>query len=46
MLQGRRRATGTHPRYFPLNHQELSFKPKPFVPPVPASPTDGRDYTY
>ncbi|WP_224766112.1 molybdopterin cofactor-binding domain-containing protein [Nocardioides campestrisoli] len=35
------RATGTMPTDFPINHQTLSFEPKPTVPPVPASPTDG-----
>ncbi|PUA79741.1 molybdopterin cofactor-binding domain-containing protein [Nocardioides currus] len=35
------RATGTVPTYFPINHKELSFKPKPVVPPIPQSPTNG-----
>ncbi|GID90733.1 molybdopterin cofactor-binding domain-containing protein [Amorphoplanes digitatis] len=35
------RATGTLPTRFPINHGTLSFVPKPTVPPVPASPTDG-----
>ncbi|WP_239456505.1 molybdopterin cofactor-binding domain-containing protein [Nocardioides solisilvae] len=35
------RATGTMPTDFPINHDTLSFEPKPAVPPVPASPTDG-----
>jgi isoquinoline 1-oxidoreductase beta subunit len=35
------RATGTMPTSFPINHGTLSFEPKPTVPPVPASPTDG-----
>ncbi|MFD7078177.1 molybdopterin cofactor-binding domain-containing protein [Nocardioides sp. NPDC059952] len=35
------RATGTMPTDFPINHGTLSFEPKPSVPPVPASPTDG-----
>lgn len=35
------RATGTMPTDFPINHGTLSFEPKPTVPPVPASPTDG-----
>ncbi|MFI9292012.1 molybdopterin cofactor-binding domain-containing protein [Streptomyces gardneri] len=40
------RATGTMPTVFPLNHAEpLGFTPLPTVPPVPASPTDGRDRT-
>ncbi|MEU7469495.1 molybdopterin cofactor-binding domain-containing protein [Streptomyces sp. NPDC044984] len=38
------RATGTMPRVFPINHGTLSFEPKPTVPPVPASPTDGLDH--
>ncbi|RLL70047.1 xanthine dehydrogenase family protein molybdopterin-binding subunit [Streptomyces sp. Z26] len=37
------RATGTMPTSFPINHGTLSFEPKPTVPPVPASPTDGLD---
>ncbi|HEU5471225.1 MAG TPA: molybdopterin cofactor-binding domain-containing protein [Actinophytocola sp.] len=36
------RATGTMPTRFPINHGTLSFEPKPTVPPVPQSPTDGR----
>ncbi|WP_426362347.1 molybdopterin cofactor-binding domain-containing protein [Streptomyces sp. E-08] len=40
------RATGTMPTVFPVNHAEpLAFTPLPTVPPVPASPTDGRDRT-
>jgi isoquinoline 1-oxidoreductase beta subunit len=35
------RATGTMPTSFPINHGTLSFVPKPTVPPIPASPTDG-----
>ncbi|TCO54223.1 molybdopterin cofactor-binding domain-containing protein [Actinocrispum wychmicini] len=35
------RATGTMPTSFPINHGTLSFDPKPTVPPVPPSPTDG-----
>ena len=35
------RATGTMPTSFPINHGTLSFTPKPTVPPIPASPTDG-----
>ncbi|MBB3665662.1 isoquinoline 1-oxidoreductase beta subunit [Prauserella sediminis] len=40
------RATGTMPTEFPINHQTLSFDPKPYTPPVPQSPTDGLDHTY
>ena len=39
------RATGTMPTEFPINHATLSFEPKPFVPPVPQSPTDGLELT-
>ncbi|KAA1418188.1 xanthine dehydrogenase family protein molybdopterin-binding subunit [Mumia zhuanghuii] len=35
------RATGTMPTTFPINHGVLSFEPKPTVPPIPQSPTDG-----
>jgi isoquinoline 1-oxidoreductase beta subunit len=35
------RATGSMPTTFPINHGTLSFEPKPTVPPVPESPTDG-----
>lgn len=35
------RATGTMPTSFPINHGTLSFTPKPTVPPIPPSPTDG-----
>ncbi|WP_406021565.1 molybdopterin-dependent oxidoreductase [Nocardioides sp. NBC_00850] len=38
------RATGTMPTDFPINHDTLAFEPKPTVPPVPASPTDGLDH--
>lgn len=38
------RATGTLPTSFPINHATLSFTPKPTVPPIPASPTDGLDH--
>ncbi|MFG3320789.1 molybdopterin cofactor-binding domain-containing protein [Streptomyces sp. NPDC048171] len=38
------RATGTMPTVFPINHGTLSFAPKPTVPPIPASPTDGLDH--
>lgn len=37
------RANGTMPTEFPINHQQLSFEPKSFVPPIPASPTNGLD---
>ncbi|QHA08984.1 molybdopterin-dependent oxidoreductase [Streptomyces broussonetiae] len=40
------RATGTLPTSFPINHGTLSFTPKPTVPPVPQSPTDGLDHAY
>lgn len=35
------RATGTMPTSFPINHGTLSFTPKPTIPPIPASPTNG-----
>lgn len=35
------RATGAMPTRFPINHGTLSFTPKPTIPPIPASPTDG-----
>lgn len=39
------RATGTMPTEFPINHQTpLHFEVKPFSPPVPPSPTNGRDF--
>ncbi|MBM7516163.1 molybdopterin cofactor-binding domain-containing protein [Nocardioides nitrophenolicus] len=39
------RATGTMPTEFPINfHAPLHFEPKPFVPSVPESPTNGLDY--
>lgn len=38
------RATGTMPTTFPINHGTLSFVPKPTVPPIPQSPTDGLDH--
>ncbi|MEV0597789.1 molybdopterin cofactor-binding domain-containing protein [Streptomyces sp. NPDC050315] len=38
------RATGTMPTSFPINHSTLSFDPKPTVPPIPPSPTDGLDH--
>jgi len=41
------RATGKLPTKFPINHDDpLAFTVKPFVPPVPASPTDGLSHTY
>ncbi|MBC2906927.1 molybdopterin cofactor-binding domain-containing protein [Streptomyces cupreus] len=40
------RATGTMPTRFPINHGTLSFTPKPTVPPVPPSPTDGLDHAH
>ena len=37
------RATGTVPTTFPINHERanLGFTPKPTIPPLPPSPTDG-----
>ncbi|NUT49431.1 MAG: xanthine dehydrogenase family protein molybdopterin-binding subunit, partial [Saccharothrix sp.] len=40
------RATGAMPTSFPINHGTLSFTPKPTVPPVPPSPTDGLDHAF
>jgi isoquinoline 1-oxidoreductase beta subunit len=41
------RATGRVPTHFPINHREpLAFRPKPRVPPVPPSPTNGLKLTY
>ncbi|MCC8242972.1 molybdopterin cofactor-binding domain-containing protein [Saccharothrix luteola] len=40
------RATGTTPTTFPINHGTLSFTPKPTVPPIPQSPTDGLDHAF
>ncbi|WP_219412464.1 molybdopterin cofactor-binding domain-containing protein [Pseudonocardia nigra] len=41
------RATGKVPEYFPINHKDpFPFEPKPTVPPIPPSPTDGLKYTY
>jgi isoquinoline 1-oxidoreductase beta subunit len=41
------RATGTMPTSFPINHNApLGFEVKSFVPPVPASPTDGLSTTF
>ncbi|HBO55151.1 molybdopterin-dependent oxidoreductase [Janibacter terrae] len=40
------RATGSMPTEFPINHgNPLAFEPKPFVPSVVQSPTDGLDHT-
>ena len=37
------RAVGEVPAYLPINHRDpLEFRVKPFVPPVPQSPTNGR----
>ncbi|MBW0115459.1 molybdopterin cofactor-binding domain-containing protein [Pseudonocardia abyssalis] len=42
-----RRATGITPEYFPIHHKEpFPFEPKPVVPPIPQSPTDGLDFTF
>lgn len=38
------RATGRMPTEFPVNFDTLGFKPYPFEPPVPASPTTGLQY--
>jgi isoquinoline 1-oxidoreductase beta subunit len=40
------RATGTVPTRFPINHDTLSFEVKSFIPPVPASPTTGLNFTF
>ncbi len=41
------RATGTVPTYFPINHKApFPFTPKPTVPPIPQSPTNGLKLTY
>ncbi|MGH3360178.1 MAG: molybdopterin cofactor-binding domain-containing protein [Nocardioidaceae bacterium] len=41
------RATGRMPTDFPINHHDpLAFEPKPTVPPIPPSPTDGLEHTY
>ncbi|SDL32393.1 isoquinoline 1-oxidoreductase, beta subunit [Nocardioides sp. YR527] len=41
------RATGKMPKRFPINHDDpIGFDVKEFVPPVPASPTNGLDYVY
>ncbi|MDR7252024.1 isoquinoline 1-oxidoreductase beta subunit [Nocardioides sp. BE266] len=39
------RATGTMPTQFPINHDQLSFEPKSFVPPIPQSPVNGLELT-
>ena len=40
------RATRTLPAYFPVNHKKpLPFTPKPVIPPIPQSPTNGLDLT-
>jgi isoquinoline 1-oxidoreductase beta subunit len=42
-----RRATGRMPTRFPVNHDKpLAFSVKSFIPPVPASPTNGLSLTY
>ncbi|GEC22948.1 isoquinoline 1-oxidoreductase subunit beta [Pseudonocardia hydrocarbonoxydans] len=42
-----RRATGITPEYFPINHRDpFPFEPKPVVPPVPQSPTNGLEFTF
>ena len=40
------RATGTMPTEFPINHGQLSFRPKPYVPPIPQSPRNGLRHTF
>ena len=41
------RATGEVPTYFPINHKaERPFQTKSYVPPVPASPTNGLKLTF
>ncbi len=41
------RATGKMPTEFPINHADpVAFEPKPFVPSVPQSPTNGLNFTY
>lgn len=41
------RATGTVPKELPINHAApLHFTPKPFVPPIPESPTNGLSITF
>ncbi|MHA6800001.1 xanthine dehydrogenase family protein molybdopterin-binding subunit [Bounagaea algeriensis] len=40
------RAVGEMPTSFPINHDTLSFDPKPKEPPLPPSPTDGLQHAY
>ncbi|MFJ1609663.1 molybdopterin cofactor-binding domain-containing protein [Streptomyces sp. NPDC088253] len=40
------RATGMMPTLFPINHGTVSFEVKPFIPPIPESPSDGLSHTY
>ena len=41
------RATGHVPTYFPINHKDqLHFKVKSYVPPIPPSPVNGLKKTY
>ncbi|MGY2701494.1 molybdopterin cofactor-binding domain-containing protein [Nocardioides sp. HB32] len=41
------RAVGEVPAYFPVNHRDpLRFRPKPVVPPIPQSPTNGLRKVY
>lgn len=41
------RATGEVPTYFPVNHRDrLQFRPKPVIPPIPQSPTNGLNKTW
>lgn len=40
------RATGTLPTRFPINHGQVRFKPKSYVPSMPPSPTNGLKKTY
>ncbi|WP_343909511.1 molybdopterin cofactor-binding domain-containing protein [Nocardioides aquiterrae] len=41
------RAVGEVPTYFPVNHRDpLRFRPKPTVPPIPQSPTNGLKKTW
>ncbi|MHC8504145.1 xanthine dehydrogenase family protein molybdopterin-binding subunit [Pseudonocardia bannensis] len=39
-------AIGEIPKFFPILHDELGFEPKPLVPPIPESPTNGLDFTF
>jgi isoquinoline 1-oxidoreductase subunit beta len=42
-----RRATGIMPEFFPINHKDpFPYEPKPVVPPVPQSPTNGLQFTF